>query len=232
MKKIIFCLVLIYCSCFQFLEVVPLFEPTPRFYLENSTLTKADPSEDILLIDEDVYLPGTSHYLTYYNQNDERWAQKDYGPQNAISIYGCGPTVLSILVSSLTQQSVLPDEMAQWCYENGFFLQNSGSYHSIIPQGASAWGLKAESLTDLSYESFVRELHAGKLIVMLMGKGHFTSSGHFIIIRGVTLDGDLLIMDPNSTENTMSQWDYDLIVSEIKHSYDAGGPVWTIEKAQ
>ena len=31
-----------------------------------------------------------------------------------------------------------------------------------------------------------------------MSAGHFTSGGHFILLRGVTLDGNILVADPNS----------------------------------
>ena len=220
-------------SCIAFREFVPLFEPPaflfrpseppppPVASVEFETPEPAEPTGDLLL-------PAAGHTLIYYNQHDVRWATKNYGPHNSISSYGCGPTVLSILVSSLTESSVPPDQMAAWCYRNGFFSQNSGSYHSIIPEGAAAWGLVAESMTDLSYKSIIQELYEGKIVVMLMGSGHFTSSGHFIIIRSVTLEGQLLIADPNSLENTQIPWDYETIVSELKRTYDAGGPAWSV----
>lgn len=220
-------------SCVAFREFVPLFEPPAFLFRPSEPPPPPVASEEFETPEPaeptgDLFLPAAGHTLIYYNQHDARWAAKNYGPHNSISSYGCGPTVLSILVSSLTDSSVPPDQMAAWCYRNGFFSQNSGSYHSIIPEGAAAWGLVAESMTDLSYKSILQELYEGKIVVMLMGSGHFTSSGHFIIIRSVTLEGQLLIADPNSLENTQVPWDYETIVSELKRTYDAGGPAWSV----
>lgn len=220
-------------SCVVFREFVPLFEP-PAFLFQPSVPPQAAvASEEFETPEpasptEDLFLPAAGHTLIYYNQHDPRWAAKNYGPHNSISSYGCGPTVLSTLVSSLTNSAVPPDQMAAWCYQNGFFSQNSGSYHSIMSEGAQAWGLVSEGMADLSYKSILEELYAGRIVVMLMGSGHFTSSGHFIIIRSVTLEGQLLIADPNSLENTLIPWDFDVIVSEVKRTYDAGGPVWSV----
>jgi hypothetical protein len=44
----------------------------------------------------------------------------------------------------------------------------------------------------------VDSLSSGKLVVVIMGKGHFTSSGHFIVLCGVTSEGKILVADPAS----------------------------------
>ena len=77
---------------------------------------------------------------------DERWANKPYGTDN-IGGYGCGPTSMSIVVSSLTDDIVDPVEMAEWAYKNGGWCSKSGSYHSLIPNAAKAWGLNVEGCT-------------------------------------------------------------------------------------
>ena len=43
--------------------------------------------------------------VVYYNQLDERYAGKAYGTDN-IGGYGCGPTAMAIVVSSLTDDMV------------------------------------------------------------------------------------------------------------------------------
>ena len=50
-------------------------------------------------------LTGGTVALTYYNQGEEPWASRPFGP-DPISGYGCGPTALSMLVSSLTDQDI------------------------------------------------------------------------------------------------------------------------------
>ena len=221
MKKIVLLLLVCFFSCSSFSKTMQNIAETP-LSAETDPIPEAAPSL------EGLTLPAAAWELVYFNQNDPRWAEQNYGPQNRMGTYGCGPTVLAMLVSTLTEQSIHPDEMAAWCYENGFFSPNSGSYHSIISNGAAAWGLDVKTVTDTSYASLLHELYGGRLLVMLMGKGHFTDSGHFLIVRNVTLEGNLLIADPNSLENTLSDWDYELITSEIKDRSFAGGPVWSI----
>ena len=78
----------------------------------------------------------------------------------------------------------------------------------------------AENITSL--------ISTGNLIVVLMGNGHFTENGHFLILRGVTLDGKLLIADPASWENTQKQWDTEIIINEAKYGCGNGGPMWSV----
>ena len=73
--------------------------------------------------------------VVYYNQLDERYAGKAYGTDN-IGGYGCGPTAMAIVVSSLTDDMVDPVEMAEWSYNNGYWCKSSGSYHALIPAAA------------------------------------------------------------------------------------------------
>lgn len=225
MKKIIFLLLFSFFSCRPFSAAIQNIELA--HLPEHNPPTVAEIS---LANDFHLTLPAAACDLVYFSQQDSRWADKNYGPQNRIATYGCGPTVLSMLVSSLGEEEIRPDAMAQWCYQNGFFSQNSGSYHSIIPDGAKAWGLDAKSLPHPSYSAIAEELYAGRLVVLLMGEGHFSDSGHFIILRNTTLEGDLLIADPNSWENSTHAWSPEVILGEIKASYDAGGPAWSIGK--
>ena len=84
--------------------------------------------------------------VVYYNQLDERYANKPYGTDN-IGGYGCGPTAMAMVVSSLTDDLVDPVEMAKWSYDNGYWCSGSGSYHALIPAAAEAWGLPVSGCT-------------------------------------------------------------------------------------
>lgn len=165
--------------------------------------------------------------VVYFNQRDERYANEPYGTDN-IGGYGCGPTSMSIVVSSLTPQIVDPIEMAQWAYENGYWCSKSGSYHSLIPGVAEAWGLPVEGCGANEGQRIVDALSSGKLVVALMLKGHFTSSGHFIVLRGVTSDGKILVADPASYDRSSMEWDLSIILNEASTRAGAGGPFWII----
>lgn len=164
--------------------------------------------------------------VVYFNQLDERYASQPYGTDN-IGGYGCGPTAMSIVVSSLTSDTVDPVEMAKWSYDNGYWCSKSGSYHALIPAAAKAWGLPVEGCPASDGQKIVDALANGKLVVAIMTKGHFTNSGHFIVLRGVK-DGKILVADPASRDRSSMEWDLFLILNEASTHAAAGGPFWII----
>ena len=173
-----------------------------------------------------VFTDGATQ-VTYYNQLDSRWANSPYGTDN-IGGYACGPTAMSIVISSLTSETVDPPHMAQWAYENGYWCSKSGSYHTLIPGAAEEWGLDVEGCTASEPQRLVDALADGKLVVALMTKGHFTSSGHFIVLRGVTSDGQIMVADPSSYSRSEKTWDLSIILNEASRNAGAGGPFWII----
>lgn len=174
----------------------------------------------------DVRFTDGATQVVYFNQLDERYANEPYGTDN-IGGYGCGPTAMSIVVSSLTGSIVDPIEMAEWAYANGYWCSKSGSYHSLIPAAAEAWGLPAEGCTASEPQRMIDALGEGKLVVALMTKGAFTKSGHFITLRGVQ-DGKILVADPASYSRSQKLWDLSLILNEASRRAGSGGPFWII----
>ena len=77
-------------------------------------------------------------------------------------------------------------------------------------------------------QAVVDALASGKLIVALMSKGHFTSSGHFMVLRGVTSEGKILVADPASKKRSEQEWDISIILDEARKGAAAGGPLWAI----
>ena len=74
----------------------------------------------------------------------------------------------------------------------------------------------------------VDALSSGKLIVTLMSTGHFTSSGHFRVPRGVTYEGKYLLADPASKKRSEQEWDISIILDEARKGAAADGPLWAI----
>ena len=70
-------------------------------------------------------------------------------------------------------------------------------------------------------------LAEGKLVVAIMSQGHFTKSGHFIVLRGVQ-NGKILVADPASYHRSGQMWDLSLILREASRGAAAGGPFWII----
>lgn len=175
----------------------------------------------------DIRFTDGATEVVYFNQLDDRYANEPYGTDN-IGGYGCGPTSMSIVISSLTSDIVDPIEMSEWAYENGYWCSKSGSYHSLIPGAAQAWGLPVSGCTASEPQRIVDALGQGKLVVALMSKGHFTSSGHFMVLRGVTSDGQILVADPASYSRSEKEWDLSIILDEASTRAGSGGPFWII----
>ena len=196
-----------------------LINPNDNSYLESSGLDFSGVS----------FKDGATE-VVYYNQADTRWKDISYGRTGTIGRSGCGPTSLSIVVSSLTDKKVDPVQMSKWAYENGYYCEGVGSYHTLIPDGAKNFGLKVEGCTINEPQKIVDALAEGKLIIAIMSKGHFTNGGHFIVLRGVTSDKKILVADPVSQNRSEEKWDLSIILNEANKGADAGGPFWIISK--
>ncbi len=194
-------------------------------FLCDGMFQHTDTSGSILSLG-DVHFTDGATEVVYFNQLDERYANKPYGTDN-IGGYGCGPVSMSIVISSLTGNIVKPPEMAVWAYSNGYWCSKSGSYHSLIPGAAKEWGLPVSGCTASEPQRIIDALSSGKLVVAIMSKGHFTSSGHFIVLRGVQGD-KILVADPASTSRSQKTWDLSIILDEASKRAGAGGPFWII----
>lgn len=167
----------------------------------------------------------------YYNQLDERWVDTMYGTSSTIGAAGCGPASMSIVISTLTGEAHDPVELAEWSVANGHRCEGNGSYHSLIPESAKAYGLTIEGAGKSDGQKIVDALSSGKLVVAIMSKGHFTSGGHFIVLRGVTTDGKILVADPASYNRSGQEWDLSIILNEAREGAGADGPFWLIGSA-
>ena len=204
-------------------------QPTPSSETQKEPDTLASSAPPVF--QDGIYslsIPSSIGLLTYFNQTDARWGNSLYGGNDTISIYGCGPTVLSMLVSSFTNQDIFPDAMAVWARDNHYWANTSGSSHALIPEGAAYYGLSVEPFSDYTEQGIIQALQNESIFVALVGPGHFTSSGHFIIIADYWSGSSVRIADPNSLENTQTPWQIGLILNELNYSAQAGGPLWKI----
>lgn len=148
-------------------------------------------------------------------QWDERWGYAPYGESN-IALSGCAPTCLSMVVVSLTKDSsATPDQIADYAMQEGYYLQGTGTTWAIMTEGAAHYGVTGQELS-LDEGVIMRHLQAGEPIICSMRPGDFTTAGHFIVLSG-TVDGKIIVNDPNSRARSQVLWDYDTIASQIKN---------------
>ena len=166
----------------------------------------------------------------YYYQTDPQWADYLYGGNDPMSEFGCGPTAMAMVVSNLTSEIITPPEMAEWAFHNGYYSRGHGSFHALIPEAAKAFGLRVESLSVKTPEALRMCLENDKIAVFLMGPGHFTDGGHFILIIGNNDDGTVRIADPVDQTHSDTDWDPALLLSELSSATDSGSPAWVISR--
>lgn len=158
----------------------------------------------------DVYKPGEVPLLMQW---DQRWGYNSYG-EDMIGVAGCGPACMTMAYLYLTgDMSMNPRRMAEYAYNSGFYSE-AGTSWSFFTEGAADLGLSGSEIP-LGETEMKNTLDNGGLLVCSMRPGDFTTTGHFILLRGYDANG-FYVNDPNSRKNSEKQWDYDTLYPQIK----------------
>ena len=135
-----------------------------------------------------------------YNQFD--YPDVPYGIKGkSVADCGCGITSLAMVAAYLYQDESITPEYLATVYGNPEKKVEDVDYSSLVTMmvsiGTKHLGLDME-LTYSFYDA-VEALEEGKVVISLQNPGLFTSvyNGHFIVFRGVTEDGKILVRDPN-----------------------------------
>ena len=163
-----------------------------------------------------------------YKQGDSKWGSLSYavdGESSTIKSAGCGPTALADVLAAIVSPYIDPVTCASWARMKGYKVYKSGtSYNYPVAQAAaygvtvsrlntsSVYGMPAHSLHDKALE----ELQKGNWIIACMGKGNWTSSGHYIVCYGYK-DGYVYINDPASSKASRACNTWYLFKSQVKY---------------
>ena len=146
-------------------------------------------------------------------QWDERWGYHSYG-SSILAITGCGPTCMAMVVGTLLDdKTVTPSQLADYAMANDLYSFGAGTKWEFMERVADEYHLSCVGIY-YDKESLLEELHDGKIIVAVVGEGHFTTDGHFIVIVGEK-NGKFIVHDPNNYENTHTLWKYEDIKDEL-----------------
>lgn len=162
-----------------------------------------------------------------YLQTDPRWAKLPYrvpGETATIGGSGCGPTCAAMLIETLTGKTFTPADACNWSVEHGFKALNQGTYYSYFVPQFKEFGIGCEQLNgaslygkpnDAAHTKAFDLLKQGYYLIACMGKGLWTSSGHFIVAWWE--DGKVRINDPASTKDTRLNGDLATFKSQVKY---------------
>lgn len=197
-------------------SLLELLERNPE--TEDFVLSYPFDKDNVYDIDLSEY--KNSESVPLFLQWDKRWGYIEYGSDVA-GLTACGPVCLSMCAVYLTgDEANSPDKMISFALDNGYYVEGSGSAWALISEGGEKLGLDVEELP--LYEGrMIKSLEAGKPIICTMGPGHFTTSGHFIVIADYE-NGEFTVNDPNSRKNSERKWKYDEFSDEIKNLWSIG----------
>ena len=154
-------------------------------------------------------------------QWDRQWGYMDYGGKCA-ALTACGPVCLSMAAYYLTGDDAFsPDSMIEFAARGGYYVSGSGSKWTLISEGAAELGFEVEELP-LVKSRILQNLEEGWPVICAMGKGDFTTTGHYIVLVGVE-DGALRVNDPNSLANSEKLWKFEEIEDQFRN-------LWVIRK--
>lgn len=140
------------------------------------------------------------------------------GVPRSVATSGCGATSLSMIIAYFTGNTTqTPYTLFCQSYDEGRYW-GSGWDHATLSHYAKEYGLKSEWIPNKA--DLIREkLKEGKPIIAHMGRGIFTRRGHYIVLRGMTDDGKILINDPVSPYKTEMAFPLNTILTQARGSH-------------
>ena len=151
-------------------------------------------------------------------QWDPMWGYEKYG-SGCIGQTGCGPTCLAMAGYYLTgEERFNPRDVAEFAAENGYYTSGYGSSWTLISEGAEKLGLTAKELP-LVKSKMVEAVENGHPVILALGKGDFTSSGHYIVLAAWA-DGAFTVNDPNSRIRSEKPWTYEELEGQIRNIWE------------
>ena len=151
-------------------------------------------------------------------QWDPMWGYEKYG-SSYLAVTGCGPTCLAMAGFYLTgDEDMNPLTLAEFAEAEGYYAKGYGSSWTLISEGAEKLGLQAKELP-LVKKKMVDAVEAGNPVILAMGKGDFTTTGHYIVLTG--WDGEAFrVNDPNSRERSGKLWTYEQLENQIRNIWE------------
>lgn len=167
-----------------------------------------------------------------YLQTDSRWKSHNYsakGEKKTIGSSGCGPTAAAMVIATLKDKNVTPVITSEWSMAHGYKALNQGTFYTYFVPQMSAYGIGCKRLntsnlygksSSAAHTEALNALKNGDWVIACMGKGNWTSSGHFILLYGYE-NGYVYINDPASTKSTRIKNTWALFAKQVKY-------MWTI----
>lgn len=163
-----------------------------------------------------------------YKQYDSRWGTLPYavdGEKSTIKSAGCGPTALANVLAAIVSPYIDPVTLASWARMKNYKVKASGTSYNFFVPCAAAYGVKVRRINTVNiygkptsqyHAQILAELQAGNWVIACMGKGNWTSSGHYVTVYGFQ-GGNVYINDPGSAKAGRACNTWELFKSQVKY---------------
>lgn len=194
---------------------------------------------------ENSYANGVNYGNRYVKINAVFYDQKDYTMAfcrrnsskyaDSIASAGCGTTAMAIVVSTYrNDQKYDPVFMSNQARDLGGCGSSDGTFSSFFCSSAKKLGYNCQHLTGkkTSTKNLVTNaLSNEKMVIVHVGPGKFTGSGHYIVLAGIDPETKkVYVYDPNNRYNSKNKksgngwYSFESVVSQVKNGY------WIISK--
>lgn len=108
-----------------------------------------------------------------------------------------------------------PATVAEYAESAGYSIPDSGSSWTLISEGCEHYGVHATEVP-MDEDRIKSKLDEGCPIIVNVGPGDFTDSGHFMTLTGYDSEG-FTINDPNSRTNSEKHWTYAQLHGQVRN---------------
>ena len=171
-----------------------------------------------------IYPPNGMQIPMYY-QYHYKGVQYAFGGGD-IGTNGCGPTSFAMVATYLLGRTVTPPDVVAWAGATTYYVPGVGMSWSFFTDAAAQYGC-GEVIQTTNPDEVLQALSDNRPVICSQKDGIFTATGHFIVLRGVTTDGKVLVNDPN--DNAMKNFinrEFDML-SEVHSTANA---YWIFEQ--
>lgn len=137
------------------------------------------------------------------------------GKTRTVASSGCGPTSMSMIIAYLTGNTTqTPYTLFKQVLEfRGYY--GAGVNHDALSHLAEEYGIHSKWISN-DAEQIIHALAEGKPVIAHMGPGIFTKGGHYLVLRGLTKEGLIVVNDPASRYRTGRAYPVDVFIQQAR----------------
>ena len=139
---------------------------------------------------------------------------------------------MAMVLATWADKNVTPKTECAWALAHGHKYPHQGTAYDYFVPAANRYGLQCWRVNTANiygntksphHETARKAVENGRLVIACMGKGLWTSSGHYVLVWKIS-GNTIYINDPASTRPARTQGDYSLFKQQVKYYWVIQGP--------